>query len=145
MPPEIEKRREIMGLCARANLAELENVGAGRDASAEEIRAPEIGLVMARGRIGGTGQRFNLGEVGVTRAACRLPGGWIGHAYHLGRDRRRARIAAVVDALWQSELRPEIEAALEPVRARIAAERSVKAARAAATRVDFFNMVRGED
>ena len=36
------------------------------------LRQPETGLVMVRGRIGGTGAKFNLGEVPVTRCALRL-------------------------------------------------------------------------
>ncbi len=34
-----------------------------------ELRATETGLVMLRGRIGGDGDRFNVGEATVTRAA----------------------------------------------------------------------------
>ncbi len=82
----------------------------------------EIGLVMATGRIGGDGRPFNLGEVSVTRAAVRLADGRTGFAYHLGRDRRRARQAAILDALWQGD-RAGVEAALAPVARRQAEER----------------------
>ena len=38
----------------------------------ENLREPENGLVMVRGRIGGDGAAFNLGEATVSRAAVRL-------------------------------------------------------------------------
>jgi alpha-D-ribose 1-methylphosphonate 5-triphosphate synthase subunit PhnG len=100
---------------------------------------------MARGRIGGTGAAFNVGEASVTRAAVRLASGEIGIAYQLGRDRQKARSAALLDALWQTARRPEVEAALAAVAERIAAERALKARRVAATKVEFFTMARGED
>ena len=52
-----------------------------------ELRAAESGLVMVRGRIGGDGAPFNLGEATVTRATVRLASGEVGFAYVLGRDR----------------------------------------------------------
>lgn len=143
--PETEARRSVMALCAAAGVDELQALVAGIEARAQEIRPAETGLVMARGRIGGTGAPFNFGEVSVTRAACRLESGETGHAYLLGRDRERARLAALVDALWQGAHRAVIDARLAPLRDRIAARRDLQARRTAATRVDFFNLVRGED
>ncbi|WP_164159261.1 phosphonate C-P lyase system protein PhnG, partial [Stenotrophomonas maltophilia] len=67
------------------------------------LRAPEIGLVMVRGRIGGDGAPFNLGEATVTRAAVALPSGEVGFGHVLGRDGEKARLAALADALWQNE------------------------------------------
>src|SRR5690554_2035485 len=58
------------------------------------IRGPETGLVMTRGRAGGNGRRFNLGELTVTRAAVRLSCGTVGHAYVAGRDALKAELAA---------------------------------------------------
>jgi alpha-D-ribose 1-methylphosphonate 5-triphosphate synthase subunit PhnG len=102
---------------------------------------------MVRGRIGGDGAPFNLGEATVTRAAVRLDSGETGFSYALGRDHDKARLAAVCDALWQSEARRDgIERhVLAPIRARLARERTQKQEQAAATRVDFFTLVRGED
>jgi alpha-D-ribose 1-methylphosphonate 5-triphosphate synthase subunit PhnG len=142
-----EPRQEAMRVYALATADELATAldKVGRPDGAEEMRAPEIGLIMARGRIGGTGAPFNAGEVSVTRAAVRLTTGEIGVAYQLGRDKPKARSAATLDALWQAGRRAEIEAALESVRNRIAEERALKARRVAATKVDFFTMVRGED
>ena len=88
---------------------------------------------------------FNLGEATVTRAAIVLADGRTDFAYQLGRDRQKARAAAIVDALWQGEERAAIERALAPVRQRIADAATQAARRTAATRVNFFTMVRGED
>ena len=63
---------------------------------------PENGLVMVRGRIGGDGGAFNLGEATVSRAAVRLAAGEVGFGYTLGRDRQKARLIALCDALVQS-------------------------------------------
>jgi alpha-D-ribose 1-methylphosphonate 5-triphosphate synthase subunit PhnG len=145
---QIEDRRAAMSLYAQAQRSELQ-VGlealCGGDYAA--IRKPETGLVMIRGRIGGDGAPFNLGEATVTRAAVRIPSGEIGYSYILGRDQEKARLAALCDALWQSAThRGFIETrVLAPIRARLAAERKETRDRTAATRVDFFTMVRGED
>ena len=45
------------------------------------LRRPEIGLVMVKGRISGTGAPFGAGEMTVTRAAVRLESGEIGFGY----------------------------------------------------------------
>ena len=58
------------------------------------MRGPETGLVMVRGRAGGSGSPFNLGEMTVTRCTVRLESGAAGHAYIAGRDERRAELAA---------------------------------------------------
>ena len=101
---------------------------------------------MVRGRIGGDGAPFNLGEATVSRAAVRLASGEMGFGYTLGRDRRKAQMIALCDAMIQSVDHAErIETqVLAPLRAVITAERSRKAAETAATRVDFYTMVRGE-
>ena len=142
----VEQRQSVMAACAAATAAEVAAaVHALAIADAEDLRAPEIGLVMARGRIGGTGAAFNVGEVSVARAAVRLSSGEVGVAYLMGRDRDKARAAAVLDAAWQTGRRAEVEAVLEPIRQRVAGERALKQRQTAATKVDFFTMVRGED
>ncbi len=110
-------------------------------------RKPEIGLVMVRGRIGGGGAPFNLGEMSVTRAAVTLATGETGHAYLAGRDRRKAAIAALFDAMWfNAATRSRVEAeVLDPLDA-VRAERDKKTAdETNATRVDFFTLVRGDN
>jgi len=111
------------------------------------VRGPEVGLVMVRARAGGTGLRFNVGETPVTRCAAQLVGGPLGQAWVRGRDLRHAERAAVFDALLQDAgRRAALEAAvIEPLAQAREARRRAVTARAAATRVDFFTMVRGED
>lgn len=110
------------------------------------LRKPESGLVMVRGRMGGEGAAFNLGEMTVTRCALRLEDGTVGHAYVQGRSAEKAEVAALVDALHQrDEDRDALRAAiLEPIAQIHEAERCKAAAETAATRVDFFTMVRGD-
>src|SRR6202048_3730803 len=112
----------------------------------ENLREPENGLVMVRGRIGGDGAPFNLGEATVSRAAVRLATGEVGFGYTLGRDQDKARMIALCDALIQtSDHADGVEAqVLAPLRARLMSERSRRAAETAATRVDFYTLVRGE-
>jgi alpha-D-ribose 1-methylphosphonate 5-triphosphate synthase subunit PhnG len=112
----------------------------------ENLREPENGLVMVRGRIGGDGAPFNLGEATVSRAAVRLATGEVGFGYTLGRDRQKARLIALCDALLQSnEFADTVETTvLTPLRAAMLSRRNRKAAEAAATRVDFYTLVRGE-
>src|SRR3989475_10642676 len=85
----------------------------------EDLREPENGLVMVRGRVGGDGAPFNLGEATVSRAAVRLSTGEVGFGYTLGRDREKARLIALCDAMVQSaELAGAIEThVVAPLRA----------------------------
>lgn len=111
------------------------------------IRPPETGLVMLRGRMGGTGGPFNLGEATVTRCAVRTAKGHEGHAYIMGRNRDHARTAAVCDALLQDENhRVQVEElVLQPLIKLLEERRSLASRKAAATKVDFFTLVRGEN
>ena len=108
------------------------------------VRGPETGLVMVRGRAGGGGAPFNLGEASVSRATVRLASGEVGHGYCLGRDLEKARLIAVFDALFQRE--PErVEAdVLVPLRASASQNDQQRREESAATKVDFFTMVRGD-
>jgi alpha-D-ribose 1-methylphosphonate 5-triphosphate synthase subunit PhnG len=139
-----EARRRWMAVLARANADELSaRLADISDApSYQRLRGPESGLVMLRGRAGGGGAPFNLGEMTVTRCTVRTADGLTGHAYVTGRDTRQAELAAVFDALLQD---PAREAALhatviEPLHAAQAARRAEIAAKAAATKVQFFAM-----
>lgn len=110
------------------------------------LRAPECGAVMVQGRTGGTGAAFNLGEMTVTRCSVRLGCGTVGHAWVQGRDRTHARRAAVLDALMQTDAATDLQTrVLTPLRDEATAARALRAGKAAATKVDFFTMVRGED
>ncbi|SNB66042.1 alpha-D-ribose 1-methylphosphonate 5-triphosphate synthase subunit PhnG [Arboricoccus pini] len=145
---ETEARRAVMGLCAAATgdevgilLKALPESGAAID-----LRPPKVGLIMLRGRMGGEGAAFNLGEATVARASVQLSSGTVGFAYHLGRDLVKARRAALVDALWQEEAtRERVETALIPIRRRLSAIAALQARQTAATRVEFFTMIRGDN
>lgn len=148
-PPVVElqaERRAWLSTLAKSGPAELAAAWAEVAAppAYRPLRTPEIGLVLVRGRMGGAGDAFNLGEMTVTRAAVRLSSGETGVGYVAGRDRRHAETAAVVDAMMQSPaLRPLVEAPVVTRLARAQADRKAEAARkAAATKVDFFTMVR---
>ena len=139
-------RQAWMGLLARAEPGRLAALLGADLPDHALLRPPEIGAVMVRGRIGGEGDAFNLGEMTVTRCSLRLASGAVGHAYVQGRDRDHARRAALVDALMQTGQAAEVEArVLAPLAAEETARRSARAAHAAATKVEFFTMVRGED
>lgn len=141
--------RRAMAVLAQARADEIESALAlvGGPFDFNELRPAETGLVMLRGRIGGDGAPFNIGEATVTRAAVQLASGEKGFSYVLGRDAKKARLAALCDALWQTqEHKPSIERhVLAPLRAAQQQQRALKRAQTAATRVDFFTMVRGED
>ena len=101
---------------------------------------------MVGGRAGGVGQVFNLGEMTVTRCALKLEDGTVGHAYIQGRRKEDAEAAALVDALMQTARAPDVRSqVLEPLRSEVDQAKAARAAKAAATKVDFFTMVRGED
>jgi alpha-D-ribose 1-methylphosphonate 5-triphosphate synthase subunit PhnG len=142
-------RKAVMAVLARAERAELSEPleRCWPDLAARDLRQPEAGLVMLRGRMGGDGRAFNLGEASMARAVVELADGRRGHGHVLGRDTGHARLAAIIDALWQGETdRPVVEAEIiAPVRARLETLRARRRAEAAATKVDFFTLVRGED
>jgi alpha-D-ribose 1-methylphosphonate 5-triphosphate synthase subunit PhnG len=145
----VPSRQRLMRLCAAASEAEL---SAAVDALSplpafDTVRAPEAGLVMVRGRIGGSQQPFNVGEATVTRACIQLATGETGHSYLLGRHEKKARLAAILDAAGQrAEFAAQIEEHLiRPVSQRVAAQTAQRQCETEATRVNFFTLVRGED
>ena len=145
--PKQAQRKAAMTVLANSDAVEISGRLAAIALPAHEnLREPENGLVMVRGRIGGDGAPFNLGEATVSRAAVRLATGEVGFGYTLGRDGAKARMIALCDAMVQSEqFAGAVEAqVIAPLRAAIMAERNRKAAEAAATRVDFYTLVRGE-
>jgi len=140
-------RRAWMGLMARApagRIAALLDATTPRPRFAW-LRAPEYGSVMVRGRIGATAGPFNIGEMTVTRCALRLETGEEGHAYLQGRRREDAEAAALVDALMHTDSAGDLRAnVLTVLCSETEARRTTRAAKAAATKVDFFTMMRGE-
>lgn len=138
-------RKDWMGLMARAKPGQLAALFPDLPAH-DLLRSPEIGAVMVQGRVGGTGQPFHLGEMTVTRCSVRLAQGAVGHAHVQGRDKTHAQRAAVLDALLQTTVADDLHrSVLAPLRAQETAARTLRASKAAATKVEFFTLVRGED
>jgi alpha-D-ribose 1-methylphosphonate 5-triphosphate synthase subunit PhnG len=141
-------RRRWLGVLSRAPRPALEAAltRQGDLASLVHVRPSEAGMVMLRGRVGGTGDAFNLGEASVTRCALRLGASPLGVGYTLGRDRRKAELIAIFDALLQDETRQgELQRELiEPLAGQQALQRAAASRSAAASKVEFFTFVRGE-
>ncbi|MDN3516425.1 phosphonate C-P lyase system protein PhnG [Aquisalimonas lutea] len=144
--PEPRERQERLALLARAPEELLE--AAWQELPGKPrltpLRPPETGLLMVRGRAGGTGRQFHLGEVAVTRAAVCLPDGTAGYGYVLGQRSRHAELAACFDAMaadgsWAAEVQ---RAVLDPAARHVEAEDAAARQRAEATRVDFSTLVR---
>lgn len=151
-PPEtagdVAARKAWLSLLSKAPAEPLAQLwsATGIELDYEVIRAPEIGGVMARGRMGATGAPFNLGEITVTRCSVRLASGEVGHGYIQGRDKEKAETVALIDAAMQSEDAAEIRRnVLDPLAEEMSEAAAARARKAAATKVDFFTMVRGED
>ena len=145
----IEDRRAWMAVLAKADPQQLESLWdtLGEAPEHQLVRAPERGSVMVRGRAGGAGAAFNMGEITVTRCTARLRDGALGHAYVPGRNARHAEIAAVLDAMLQTEAHAaEVRARiLAPLAAARETAQRDRAAKVAATKVNFFTMVRGDN
>ena len=140
----VARRRHWMAVLARAShpdmLAGLQRLGGLPNYT--RLRGPEAGLVMVRGRAGGGGAPFNLGEMTVTRCSVRTDAGIVGHAYVAGRDELQAELAAVADAILQDPGRTDAVWAglIVPLHAAQADQRRAVDAKAGATKVDFFAM-----
>jgi len=143
------ERKRWMGVLARCDgtalAAHLDALGPLPEFS--YLRPPEPGSVMVRARAGGSGKPFHLGEMTVTRCAVRLGDGAVGHAYVQGRDTRHAALAAVADAMLQDPARRRrmLDEVIEPLHRAWRQAREIRSRKAAATRVDFFTLVRGEN
>ncbi len=142
-------RQEWMALLARAPQTLLDEALTGHAAMQPQwLRRPETGLMMVQGRAGGTGERFNLGEITVTRCALRLSGDSIdaavGVAYVLGRNHRQAQLAAMADALLQDPLQRDLLEAqlIDPVRQHLQQAQAQRHDRAQTTKVDFLTVAR---
>jgi len=143
-PASIETRQAWIAILARASARELLDALEAAPAlpDFETLRPAETGMSMVRGRIGGGGQPFNLGEMTISRCSIRDAAGRVGHGYAAGRDLAQVELIARLDAVLQDDaLRPAYEASvLAPLRAAQAARRAETEARAAATEVKFFTL-----
>lgn len=143
-----KERQRWMGLMAKTEPRILQEFWNSLESppSFEKLRGPEQGLVMVRGRTGGSGAPFNLGEVTITRCSIRLEDGAVGHSYVSGRNKSKAEIAAVIDAMMQAGEQSFIEQnLLIPLEQAEAGRKREQGQKSAATRVEFFTLVRGED
>ncbi|MBE9139936.1 phosphonate C-P lyase system protein PhnG [Nodosilinea sp. LEGE 07088] len=149
---ELTPRQQWMAVLAKAPLADLEaQVAACGDLPAYRfLRSPQTGLAMVRGRAGGTGEPFNLGEITLTRCVVQLeiPGDRpdLGFGYVAGRCHRHAELAALCDALiqhpqWRDSVHTQV---VEPLGALAHTRQTETAQQTAATRVNFFTLRRGE-
>lgn len=142
-------RQHWMGVLAMSELDAIEAAWAklSDPPAYEVIRRPEVGLVMVRGRSGGVGPPFNLGEMTATRCVVRLPSEITGHGWVAGRSPRKAELAAAFDGLLQDPaLGPLlIDTVIAPLAAALDVRRRARAAQTQTTRVDFFTLVRGDE
>jgi alpha-D-ribose 1-methylphosphonate 5-triphosphate synthase subunit PhnG len=140
-------RQHWFGVLSRTHRADLQpHEDALRDVEYRMIRAPEIGMTLVRGRMGGSGAPFNVGEMTVTRCVVRLADGRTGYSYLAGRDKAHAELAALADAHLQGPQQSHwMRELIEPLAQAQAVRRARQQAETAATKVDFFTLVRGEN
>ena len=140
-------RANTMALLARSSAVQLQTAldryWPGISFSA--LKPAATGLVMLRGRIGGDGAAFNAGEATVSKAVIELDDGTRGYGHCLGRNVKKAELAAIFDALWQQDETRVEQLVLTPIREALVVARQTKSSQTAATKVDFFTLVRGED
>jgi alpha-D-ribose 1-methylphosphonate 5-triphosphate synthase subunit PhnG len=138
-----------LAVLARATLSELEPALAllATLPPLQQVRPPEVGMVMLRARVGGTGNPFNLGEASVVRCAVRLGDGPLGMSYALGRDKRRAELAAAIDALLQDPAHHDAlqQSLIAPLAGAQAQARAKRQSDVADSKVEFFTLVRGDE
>ncbi|MHA6494605.1 phosphonate C-P lyase system protein PhnG [Pseudomonas borbori] len=144
--PQLASRQRWMGVLARAGEQLRAFEPQLKDADYRLIRAPEVGMTLVRGRMGGTGAAFNLGEMSVTRCVVRLADGRTGYSYVAGRDKQHAELAALADAHLQGAQQQHwLNRLIGPLADAQRERRAAAAAETATTQVEFFTLVRGED
>lgn len=146
--PDIANRQAHLGILARISTRELQEAYDALPTKPQYSfdRKPEFGMLMSEGRSGGTGSRFNLGHVSITRTALRLQTGEQGIGYCLGQDEDKAELIALFDALLQTNFEDHvINNLIEPARNKQQEERDHTARKSASSKVDFFTMARAEN
>lgn len=143
-PPSLSPRQIWLGLLARASRERLLQLldSAPKLPGFERLREPECGMAMIRGRMGGNGAPFNLGEMTITRCSIRDEAGRVGHGYAAGHDLEQVELVARLDAVLQDEalFGAYDQAVLQPLAQAQAARRLETEARAKATEVKFFTL-----
>lgn len=144
----LQQRQRWMSVLAHSQPAQLRSHWQALNLSPRyhSLRAPEIGLAQLQGRMGATGRRFVLGDMTVTRAVVQLENGGHGYSYIAGRDKAHAELCALIDALLQQPGNHELlqQRLIEPLAALQQEQRQLRACSVAASRVDFFTLVRGD-
>jgi alpha-D-ribose 1-methylphosphonate 5-triphosphate synthase subunit PhnG len=141
-------RQRWMAVLARATAQDLAAIveRMGGIPAHTVLKPAEVGTIMVEARAGGTGTRFNMGEATVTRCVVDLGAGSLGFAYALGTDRRKALLAAILDARLQAGSDGAwLPDAVAELGAKQRLARDLASRKAAASKVDFFTMVRGND
>ncbi len=140
-------RKRYLAILARATTTELEaaKLLLGELEDVQYVRPAEVGMSMLRGRIGGTGDAFNLGEATVTRCALRVGRSHLGVGYTLGRERRKAELIALFDALLQDVGRSAFiqRKVVDVLAQRQSAQAQAARQAAESSTVEFFTFVRG--
>ncbi len=147
MDIQTKMRQGWMATLAKGNLNQLETKVSeiGTLPQYSLIRPPEIGLTMVRGRAGGRGQIFNLGEMTITRCAVKIEE-VMGFGYVAGRSYRHAELAALCDGLMQLPEWHDIvqSVVIEFLEAEANHQKEIKQLQTEATKVNFFTMARGD-
>lgn len=140
-------RQAWMAILAKSSLVDLEQQvkTLGKLPKYTFLRQSEIGLAMVRGRAGGTGEVFNLGEMTVTRCVIKMRD-IKGFGYIGGRSKRHAELAAVCDGLLQQQewFDTVSDRVIQPLQAKLIERREKQQRQTEATKVEFFTMLRGE-
>jgi alpha-D-ribose 1-methylphosphonate 5-triphosphate synthase subunit PhnG len=140
-------RQQWLSTLAKAPAAQLIDHWQALDINPEFswIRAPETGTVMVQGRSGANGNPFNLGETTVTRCNLILEDKTVGYGYIQGRSKTAVKIVALCDALLQQNNKQIMDELVKPLSAAQQNQKDTTKRKAAATKVDFFTLVRGDD
>jgi alpha-D-ribose 1-methylphosphonate 5-triphosphate synthase subunit PhnG len=141
-------RKEWLGILARASTDELEKLLSPLISTLKMrwVRPPEIGMIMLRARIGGIGDLFNMGEATITRCAVQLEPGALGIGYTLGREKRKAELIAIADALLQDTLVQNklLQTIISTIKSNQTERIHQEQSEMAKSKVEFFTMVRGD-
>jgi alpha-D-ribose 1-methylphosphonate 5-triphosphate synthase subunit PhnG len=140
----IAARQRWLGILSRASFTAIETLMRNAPALSDHVvlRGPETGMAMLRGRIGGGGAAFNLGEMTMSRCSIRDAGGWIGHGYASGRDASKVELIARLDAALQNPATHDVwhRSVVATLQAEQSARHAVTEAEAARTDVKFFTL-----
>jgi len=144
----VNNRKQWMSVLAKSSSRELEDAwqGLAEKPIYRHLHKPETGSMMVRGRAGGSGPKFNLGEITTSRCTIQTVKGYVGSAYIAGCDHRHAELAAIFDALLQDPLQHQniFNNVISGLKSSFDKKKNEASKKSAATKVDFFTMVRGE-